>query len=280
MIVPREGRLEEHFFNSASFLRDENGIPVERNQKEYARRFQQNYPKLFEEKQENEFIAIDNTPYYLFGSERIPSAVLCVAPWVKLLTILRNPLDRVDSQYHYLYQNRQLHYKEDMVDWDVWVNHDIQLLQTSGVLQDWNVVDFDRFAGSEAEMLAWKRYVRSPQNSMFLVGRGLYAIQLQHWYQAMKRAGKPASDLMVIHAEEMRNSTQNVYDDILQFLELPPFVLTDTAPKHETIIKSALPMPESIRKTLDKLYEPYNQRLYKMLGWENVWASSSSRQQQ
>jgi Sulfotransferase domain len=275
MIAPREGRNEEHFFNSESFVRDENGIPVERNQKEYGRRFQQNYPKLFEatdnNNSNNNMIAIDNTPYYLFGSERIPSAVLCVAPWVKLLAILRNPVDRVESQYHYLHQNRQLHYKQDMVDWEVWVNHDIQLLQTAGVLQDWNVVDFETFAGSEVELLAWKRYVRSAQNSMFLVGRGLYVIQLQHWYQAIQRAGKPTSDLMVIHAEAMRNSTQSVYNDIIQFLDLPPFVLSDSAPKHETIIKSALPMPESIRKNLKKLYKPYNQRLYKMLGWGNVW---------
>jgi hypothetical protein len=292
MIAARTGyQFEEHFFNSPSFVRDENGIPVRRNQKEYARRFQQHYPTLFGKNSSNHnhthekqrqpkekeafMIAIDNTPYYLFGSEQIPSAVLCVAPWVKLMAILRNPVDRVESQYHYLHQNRQLYYNKDMVDWDVWVNHDIQLLQTAGVLQDWNVVDFDTFAGSEAEMLAWKRYVRSPQNSMFLVGRGLYAVQLQHWMQAMQRFGKPVSDLMVIHAEEMRNSTQSVYNDILHFLNLPPFVLPDTAPRHETKIKSTLPMPESIRKTLERLYEPYNQRLYKMLGWENVWDSSS-----
>jgi hypothetical protein len=296
MIAARVGiQLEEHFFNSPAFVRDENGIPVRRNQREYARRFQQHYPMFFgrnnsntnitnvihqQPRQQNEeetfMIAIDNTPYYLFGSEQIPSAVLCVAPWVKLMAILRNPVDRAESQYHYLHQNRQLYYNKDMVDWDVWVNHDILLLHTAGVLQDWNVVDFDTFAGSEAELLAWKRYVRSPQNSMFLVGRGLYAIQLQHWMQAMQRFGKPASDLMVIHAEEMRNSTQSVYNDILGFLNLPPFVLPDTAPKHETKIKSTLPMPESIRKTLEQLYEPYNQRLYKMLGWKNVWDSSSS----
>jgi hypothetical protein len=271
--VPRE----EHFFDSKFFVRDENGIPVRRNQKQYGLRFQKRYPEFLNETnndddQQKVKIALDNTPYYLFGSEQVPGAVMCVARWVKLLAILRNPVDRVDSHYRYFSSKKVSPY--NITDW---VNHDIQLLQTSGVLQDWNIVDFDSFAGSEVEMLAWKHYVRNPQNSHYLVGRGLYAIQLQHWYQAMQHAGKPASDLIIIQSEKLLNSTKSVFNDIIQFLELPPFALTNAAPRHVTNRKSTLPpMPESIRETLEKLYEPYNRRLYKMLGWENVWDSPRS----
>jgi len=161
-----------------------------------------------------------------------------------------------------------------MVDWEVWIEDDLQLLTEAGVVQDWDEVDFDSFAGSEAEMLAWKTYIRNP-NSQMLLGRGLYAIQLEHYFTAMDKAEKPRSELLVIRSEELRDHTQEVYSKILDFLHLPPHTLPDASQKHETP-PGAMPLPDHLRKKLEQLYEPYNRRLYKLLGWENVWNTKSS----
>lgn len=156
-----------------------------------------------------------------------------------------------------------------MVDWETWIQDDIERLRRAGVLQDWNKVDFDEFSGSAAELFAWKKYLRSPTSQM-IVGRGLYSIQIENYFAAMEKAGKPKADLLVLKSEELRENTQLVYDQVIDFLDLPRYILNDTTAKHETH-KTSTPMPQSLRKQLEALYEPYNQRLKKVLGWESVW---------
>ncbi len=156
-----------------------------------------------------------------------------------------------------------------MVDWEIWIQDDIERLKRAGVLQDWNQVDFKEFSGSDAELIAWKKYLRSPTTQM-IVGRGLYSLQIEHYLAAMEKAGKPRSDLLVLRSEELRNETQLVYDRVIDFLNLPQHVLSDTEAKHETE-KSSTPIPTDLRKQLEELYRPYNRRLSKLFDWNTVW---------
>ena len=156
-----------------------------------------------------------------------------------------------------------------MVDWETWIRDDIQLLYQAGVLQDWNQVDFDDFSGSDAELFAWKKYLRS-RTSQMIVGRGLYSLQIEHYYAAMDKAGKPRSDLLILRSEELRDETQSVYDRVIDFLHLPKHFLNDTTAKHETQ-KSSTPIPIYLRKQLEELYEPYNRRLNRLMGWNTIW---------
>ncbi|KAL7577471.1 hypothetical protein ACA910_004752 [Epithemia clementina (nom. ined.)] len=226
-------------------------------------------------------IAIDDTPYLLTGGDRIARALLCVAPWTKWIVLLRNPVDRIDSQYRYLNQGRQRQGKRvdvgqtttiPMVDWETWIRKDIQLLQETGVVQDWNKVDFDQFSGSDQEREAWNRYVMHRQGCGQIVGKSLYAIPLQQYYQAMDEAGKPRSHLLVMASEQLRRHTQHVYNQVLEHLELPPHVLTKTAARHATVVAPPHPMPRALRRELKILLEPYNRRLFRMLGWNrSIW---------
>jgi hypothetical protein len=156
-----------------------------------------------------------------------------------------------------------------MVDWTTWINDDLRLLRRAGVIQDWNQVDFEAFAGSDMELNSWKRYLRYP-NSQMLLGRGLYAIQIGHYFAAMDRVGKPRADFLAIQSEDLRLDTQNVYDRVLTFLDLPPRKLSDTSEVHQTRSNSTS-IPDDLRKTLENLFEPYNKRLYKLLKWDHVW---------
>jgi hypothetical protein len=42
---------------------------------------------------------------------------------------------------------------------------DIRVLQETGVIQDWTVVDFDTFSGSSQEFKAWSTYTKLGLNS-------------------------------------------------------------------------------------------------------------------
>ncbi|GAX13361.1 [heparan sulfate]-glucosamine 3-sulfotransferase 3 [Fistulifera solaris] len=178
---------ELHFFDSRSFERGKMGIPRKANQLSYAMKVHKMYPDFFYTKES--MYTIHDSPRYLVWSDRIPEAIMCVTPWSKLIAVLRDPVERVIS--HYRFQDQARFRKNiPMVDWETWIQDDIERLKRAGVLQDWNRVDFDEFSGSEAELIAWKKYLRSPTTQM-IVGRGLYSLQIEHYFAAMDKVGKP-----------------------------------------------------------------------------------------
>lgn len=288
--------MEIHFFNNHDYMATPKGIPVLDNQKRYAQRFQKSHANFFTDPLGTRSVArptgllLDSTPYYLLGTDRIPQAIACVAPWAKLLAILRNPVDRAASHYRYLHQARFEHHKP-MVDWEVWVDHDIRMLRDAGVLRNTNHDDHiesnnendDSFAGSHEEYQAWVRYLRNATHSQQIVGRGLYAIQITHYLQVLQKMhhsndndhdtsvqyhNNSSSQLLVIPSEELRTHTQEVYDRVCHFLGVPLHTLNDTAPHHETTHNTGVPMPAHVRATLVKIFRPYNARLFRLLGWD------------
>lgn len=210
-------------------------------------------------------VAIEDSPRYMFLSMDIPARVLCVTPWVKILAILRNPVDRAYSQYN-MHQNFKPNSTETFEDW---VARDMELLQKTGVIQ--NEIPNAEFAGSEHERLAWKRYTRG--NEKWVVGRGLYALQLRHWFQAYKAAGKDESNFMIIQSEQMRSNKAAVYKNVLEFLELEKFDLTIEEEPYAFTYNA--PMKNETRELLQNFYKPYNKELYELLGseWEGIWDS-------
>jgi hypothetical protein len=76
------------------------------------------------------YFAMESSPGYLLSSDRIPDILLCTAPWVKLLAVLRDPILRVKSQDKYLDETRK-NYERPMVDWDVWIQFDPRLLNAA-----------------------------------------------------------------------------------------------------------------------------------------------------
>jgi hypothetical protein len=94
-------------------------------------------------------------------------------------------------------------------------------------------------------------------------------IQLEQWYAAMDKVGKPRTDFLVLQSEAFRSLWQEEYNRILDFLQLPPHRLINMTDEHVTTThEQSIPMPNHIRELLHELYEPYNQRLYKLLGWD------------
>ena len=102
LIAMRSSGWEMHFFNSKDFHRGPDGIPQRENQIAYAERFRRSHPTFFRDagrqiSADDRTIAFDNTPYYLLASDRIPESILCVAPWAKLIAVLRDPIARAES---------------------------------------------------------------------------------------------------------------------------------------------------------------------------------------
>ena len=266
-IVPTTG-FEMHFYDNSGVVQSDQGIDALQTRAHYAQSFQNAIPDLeFQQLKSNPKLkALESSPRYLIHSDRIPNLIGCVTPWVKLLAILRNPVDRVESHYRFIDQARRRQDKP-MVDWDTWIAHDLRLLTQAGVLNN-KTTNMTQ----EEEHLAWKTYQRRP-GSYQIVGRGIYVIQLEQYLQTMKNWNISKNNLMVLQSERFRDpqSRQAEYDRLLDFLELAPHTLANTTSNEHVTERNALPMPDHIRAQLTELYAPYNQRLYQLLGWDHVW---------
>ncbi|KAG7347482.1 sulfotransferase [Nitzschia inconspicua] len=215
---------------------------------------------------------VDGTPNYLMMSDRVPQRVLCAAPWVKLLVLLRDPVDRAFSQYNMQY-HRDVHNptnRRGFSTFEEYIDMDIQVLNDVGVLNNATVLD-EEYLSSQQLMASWSTYTKLGLNSP--VGRGLYAIQLYHWLQQMKAYGKDSNtDLLVLQSERMNNDTKETFDEVLQFLELPNHTLPQFGKIHTTTYRTKR-MEQSTRSRLEDIFRPFNRHLERLLGddWRGVW---------
>jgi hypothetical protein len=280
LVVPT-GHWELHFYDSPKAIRNEKGIQRDTTLRNYAQAVKRamgsnvsldssfvwgttNHSSSSSSSNHDEgripMVMVESSPKYIVNSDRIPEMIMCVSPWVKLMAILRNPVARVESHYRFLDESKRAN-TLPMVDWQVWIEDDLRLLQKAGVLNA---------TTPEEEYLAWKFYQRRP-HSQQIVGRGLYVIPLEHYLRAMERVGKPRSDLYVMQSEQFRLHRQGEYDKLLQFMGLPHHQLSNASEQIHKTLDGAMPMPDHIRQRLETLYRPYNARLYDLLGWSHVW---------
>lgn len=203
---------------------------------------------------------LDDSPLYMQDSDSIPQLLNCVVPWAKILAILRNPTDRAFSHYNF-YLERD--WCTDMT-FDELIDENIKDLADAGVLDAKDEYE---------ELLAWRHYNelhRNDRRCRTFVTRGLYAIQILHYIIGLQAAGRPISDLVAVHSNDLKGPRrQETYDRVLKTVGLQPHTLAHEASVHKTVYKESI--NEETRAKLDKFYKPYNDRLYKMLGWDPVW---------
>jgi hypothetical protein len=208
-------------------------------------------------------ISMDATPGYVFFSTILPQRILCVCPWIKVLIIMRNPVDQVYSNYAYTKRMNGM-----KTTFENWISGDFKLLKETGF-----VVDNGKLLSREEEDEAWTKYLEL--TSAGQIGRSLYEVQLRHWYQAMRDIGRdPETQIYIVRTEDMKKDLDGEYRKILDFLGLPYHPITST---EEKVVSNytglGLTMKNETREKLEKFFAPYNKRLYSMLGgdWDGYW---------
>ena len=184
---------------------------------------------------------------------------------MKIVLILREPVDRVWSNYNFYLTNNI-----PLPSFDVWVQRDLQLLKAHGMLPD-NRHD-DDFVGSNEEYVAWDNYLQKANEGP--VGRSMYVVQLLHWYKALRAIGRdPSKEILVVRNEDLKEDPQAVLDQIYTFLGVSSESLIPE--KTKQYMKSKYQngnMSNETKRMLQEFYRPYNERLYDLLGWtDTVW---------
>ncbi len=222
-------------------------------------------------------LGVHSAPVYLFSGRGTAARLLCVAPWSKVIAILRNPIDRAFSHYNFVHDHGALH----GATLEEYIRKDVRLLEETGVLRDWASTDFESFSGSAEEFEAWETYLQrwnrlGPPGIVGPVGRGFYAIQVEIWIDEMNKINKTTDDLLVLRSEDLRNNGVDVYHRVARFLGLERRSAKRHVVESEHHVTKYVQdgMPVEVYRSLFELYRPYNKRLYKLLGeddWGGVW---------
>lgn len=215
-------------------------------------------------------LAIDVSPGLVFYAHQTAPSILCTAPWAKIVIVLRNPIDRLYQQWVYSTTNHGL-----KLSLEEWMAPEMKLLQTVGLIHNKNSKN-DRVS----EPLAWERY-HATRGLSGLIGRSLYVLQLQEWFDAYIAAGKiPSEEIIILTTEDIEADPHTEYSRLLSFLGLS---LHESSSISESLAKSLLqrttstkfpPMNDDTRASLKKFFRPYNKRLAKLLesnGFEGNW---------
>ena len=180
------------------------------------------------------------TSYYMFHPW-CPQRIKDALPDVKIIAILRNPVDRAYS--HYQHSVRQGYEK----------------LTFRKAIENEQV----RLEGEREKILSDPDYYSFNHNLYSYLERGIYIEQLLKWREFFQE-----KQILVLRSEDLFYDASNVYRRVLDFLQLPKHNITN--PTHYNVGRYPR-MPASLRERLVDFYEPHNQKLYKYLSWDLEW---------
>jgi len=180
------------------------------------------------------------SPSYFFhpyAAKRIKETL----PQVKLILVLRDPIERAYSHYNHIRRlNREpLSFEEALAKEVERITPDIEKLAK------------DEF------------YKADQRRDYSYLTRGYYAKQLTEWYKYF-----PKEQLLVVQSEEFYRETPRVYNEIVEYLGLNSYTLPVFEAKNA--LKYAKMAPETKEK-LKAYFAPKNEELYELLGKRFDW---------
>ncbi|OCR00877.1 sulfotransferase [Oscillatoriales cyanobacterium USR001] len=178
------------------------------------------------------FITGEASPSYLdFGDT--PSRIFSVFPHIKLIVLLRNPVDRAISQYH-----RWVSLNWEHRSFEEAINDELERLKTNP----------DNIIGEE------------PGNYL---SRGRYVDFIKKWLEFF-----PREQLLILRSEDFYGDPAAVMKQVLEFLGLPEYYLPEYANFNPGFYP---PLSESMRSWMSDYFRPYNQELEDFLGIRFNW---------
>lgn len=182
------------------------------------------------------------TPYYLFHPH-VPEKVFEIIPNVKLIVLLRNPVDRAYSHYH----------------------HEVKKQVEKLSFEQAIAKETERISEEIVEMSNKSKYYSYNHQHYSYLSRGIYINQIKKW-----RMFFPDNQIFIINSEKFYKETNKVFSSVLDFLELPIFNDINYEKNNANYYTK---MNHRTRKYLTDYFAKPNENLYKYLGvdfgWEN-----------
>ncbi len=184
----------------------------------------------------------ESTPYYLFYPHA-PQRVKEVVPGVKLIVLLRNPVDRAYSHYH----------------------HEVRTGAETASFEDALEREGEILPGEVAKIWEDGHYRSFSHIHHSYLSRGIYVDQLRRWIEIFGR-----ERMIIIRSEDFFTDPALTVDRVFRFLGLPGWTASQYMKYN---LAHYDPMDATTRNRLLAHFEPHNRRLYEHLhldlGWEN-----------
>ena len=164
-----------------------------------------------------------------------------ILPDVKLIVILRNPVDRAYSHYHHIVRQ----------------NNEILSFEKAIELEE------ERCAGEREQLIKDPDYVPNHYRRHSYLARGVYADQLENWFGHYSK-----DQFLILTTEDFRENPQRTLDQVFDFLGVSPFQAENLRGLN---IGNYKEMNEDTRKFLIDYFKPHNKRLSKLLQRSFEW---------
>jgi hypothetical protein len=196
----------------------------------------------FEARHGRPFITGEGSPTYM-SDPWTAGRVRKMLPDVKLIAVLRNPVDRAYSQFR---DSRKGGHEE------------CESLAEAVAREE------ERLRPELARMAGDPRYRSWDFSRWSYLYRSRYAEQLEPWLELF-----PREQFLFVKAEDMFADPQRELDAAHQFLGLPPHQpehvsQLNVSPEHTSL-------PDDVRERLVDYFRPHNERLYELVGIDFGW---------
>lgn len=177
------------------------------------------------------FLTGEASPSY-FDYREAPSRLFNAFPNIKLVLLLRNPVDRAVSQYYHWIR----------LNWD---NRSMEEAFNS---------DLEKLIVGKIDV--WRKELN-------YLARGVYIEFVREWLRVF-----PREQLLVLSSEEFYQNTAESMEKVFDFLGLSVHHL----PEYKAFNPGKYaPISESMRRRLNDFFQPHNQRLEEYLGMAFNW---------
>ncbi|MCP4405718.1 MAG: sulfotransferase domain-containing protein [bacterium] len=180
------------------------------------------------------------TPLYLFHPH-VPQRVLTTIPKVKLIVLLRNPVDRAYSAY-------QMKFRRG-----------VETLSFEQAIEK----EQERLQSELEKVLDNEHYFSFNRQHYAYLARGVYVEQFKNWMKYF-----PREQMLILKSENFFSNPAGNFKQVNDFLKLPDWELKEYRRYHH------IPYPKMETTTRDRLLEyfaPYNQQLYELLEVDFDW---------
>jgi len=188
------------------------------------------------------------SPDYLFHPH-VPARIAGLLPHVKLIVLLRNPVDRAFSHYH----------------------HQVRRGRETLSFEDALACEAERIREEGERVAANGAYYSYNHEHFSYLARGRYVDYLQTWLSIF-----PREQMLILKSEDLYSDPAAIIKQTLQFLKLPDAGREGQKNEYKRYNKTPSAfrdqMDSALREQLMAYYESHNARLYELLGRDFHWS--------
>ncbi len=208
----------------------------------YQSHFPTKFMKYLKTRKNENFLTGEASPIYLYHP-LAPKRIFEAIPQVKIIALLRNPIDRANSHYW-----QSVRKKRESLSFDEAVNKQLK----DEPLSDHKAFCSEMYQNKHDEVL--NQYLSS----------GICFDRIKRFFELF-----PKENILIIASEDFYDNPKMVCDDIAKFLKISKWELRKIKKYNYHLDQPK--MDNLLRKKLVEFYKPYNEKLYHYLNRDFGW---------